>query len=270
MNFSKYSFVILVINFIVFCSSGFYKKERIYLSQNIAIYFLNEEEYPDDKNIKKYLTPIKSFPATFYDDLKTAVSKLDVEKEGFFTKDIYPLLYPQQLEQILTLLNDIIPNMPQKKRILVVQKYDPFRTVLSKDKRTTFLLWYDEDGYNLVFGEVHEDLIPDSFTSESNWLEIFPVSLKNHNPRNKILKQDFFDYKIVGDFTHYTWIVFSQEKIANLKLNYDVKKITKNQSTENKNQTIEERLIKLKDLYDKKLISSEEYERRKKEILSEL
>lgn len=266
----RFSFVIIIIYFIAYCSSGFYKRERIYLSQNIAIYFIDEEDYPDDKNIKQYLTPIKAFPDTFRDDLKTAVLLLKVEKEGFFSKDIYPLLYPQQLEQILQILNDIIPNMPERKRILIVQKFDPFRTVLSKDKRTTMLLWYDEEGYNIVLGESHEDLIPDTFTSESNWLEIFPVSLKNHNPRNKILKEDFFEYKIVGDFTHYTWIVFSHEKIANVKLNPDVKKIIKNQNAENTNQTIEERLIKLKELYDKKLISSEEYERRKKEILSEL
>lgn len=246
------------------CSSGFYKREIVYLSENIAIYFIDEDDYPDDINIKPYVSPTKTFPTTFLEDLKIVISLLKVEKESIFSKDIYPLLYPPQLEEMLILLNDIIPNMPQKKRILIVQKFDPFRTVLSKEKRTTMLLWYGEDGYNLVFGEIHEDLIPDSFVSEIKWLEIFPISLKHHNPRNKILKEDFFEYKKVGDFTHYTWIIFNREKIASLKFNQELT------IEKNKYQSIEERLIKLKELHEKKLITNEEYEARKKEILKDL
>jgi hypothetical protein len=252
---------VIVLLFFLQCASGFYKKERIYLSDNTAVYLIDEDAYPDDKELKKYIKPVKNFPDDAIKKISLVLTNLEVEKEGLFSKDIYPLVYPQQMEQLQDILKDILPNVPPKKRILIVQKFDPFRTVLSKDKRSTMLLWYDEDGYNIVFGEIHEDLLPDSFSSETNWLDIFPVSLKQNNPKQKILKKDFITFKQMGDFTHYNWIIFSDVNLEQVKL-----PVQKNQNKD----TIEERLKKLKELYDKNLITKEDYEKRKKEILQEL
>ncbi len=249
---------------IVQCSSGFYKKERVYLSENLAIYIFNEKDYPDDKELQYFLKPSLKFPDSTIQDLKAIFSTLKVEKESIFSKDSYPLLYPLQIEQILDVLKDVVNNIPEGKRILVVHKFDPFRTVLSKEKRTTFLLWYDEDGYNLVMGEIHEDLLKDNFSTETDWLDIFPVSLKHGNPRQKIILSDFVSYKTIGDFTHYSWVIIHKDKIA---------KIQKMENTVIQRETdknIESRLKKLKELFDNKLITKEEYESRKKEILKEL
>jgi len=65
----------------------------------------------------------------------------------------------------------------------------------------------------------------------------------------------------MGDFTHYNWIIFSDVNLEQVKL-----PVQKNQNKD----TIEERLKKLKELYDKNLITKEDYEKRKKEILQEL
>jgi hypothetical protein len=264
MKLKKIFLNLLIINFVLYCSSGFYKKERIFLTDNIAIYLLDEKDYPEDKEIQKYLKPVKKFPADSLEKIKFVLSNLEVEKESFFSKDVYPLVYPLQLEQIQIILNDIIPSIPEGKRILIVQKFDPFRTVLSKEKRTTMLIWYDEDGYNIAFGEIHEDLLPDNFSTKSDWLDIFPVSLKQGNPKQKIIKKDFIDYKKIGDFTHYSWILFSEETLQAYK---DSIKTSKNKEN---TASIEERLKKLQDLFNKKLITKEEYDKKKKEILEEL
>ncbi|GIX41875.1 MAG: hypothetical protein KatS3mg129_1608 [Leptospiraceae bacterium] len=129
------------------------------------------------------------------------------------------------------------------------------------------LIWYDADGYNIVFGEIHEDLLPDNFATETDWLDIFPVSLKQGNPDQKIIKTEFIEYKKIGDFVHYSWIVFQDKNIETLKNELTSKE---NSSQSEKSSSIEERLKKLQDLYNKKLITKEEYEQRKKAILEEL
>lgn len=256
----------LILNFLVFCSSGFYKKENIFTSERLAIYFLDEEDYPEEE-IKKYLPKLKKFPENAYDDIKFLFQSLYVEKESIYSKDTYPVFFKNQAEEILFVLKDIIPKTSSKKRILIVHKFDPFKTVLSKYKRITFLLWYDENGYNIVFGEIQEDLIPDNYSSDVNWLDIYPVSLKKSNPKQRILPNNLFEFKKIGDFTHHTWIISKPEQIANYKeLNAPP---TVEEKHSNK-RSIEERLKKLKELYESNLITESEYESKKKEILKDL
>lgn len=255
----------LLLNLFMYCSSGFYKKENIYISERLAIYLLDEEDYPEEE-IKKYLPKLKKFPDNAYEDIKFLFQSLYVEKELIYSKDAYPVFYKNQAEEILFVLKDILPKTPPNKRILIVHKFDPFKTVLSKYKRITFLLWYDEKGYNIVFGEIQEDLIPDNYSSDVNWLDIYPVSLKKSNPKQRILPNNIFEFKKIGDFTHHTWIISTKEQIANNKFNIPS---TSEENYSNK-KSIEERLKKLKELYESKLITESEYETKKKEILKEL
>ncbi len=259
----KKIFVFFILLIFVDCKTGFHKKENVYLSNQIAIYLYNQEDYPEDKEIKAHLKDIQKFPENSYEKLISLFENLKIEKKTFFSREIYPLFYPEQIYELSKVLKDVIINLPDRKRILIVQKYDPFKTVMSKNKRTTFLLWYDDDGYNLVFGTVHEDLLPDLFLSEEkDWLDIYPISLKRSEPNQQKVKEDYFDYKKIGDFTHYTWLIVKPENIQNLpiakkKLPGDDKKIS-------------ERLEKLKELYEKKLINESEYIKKRSEILSEL
>ncbi|MCS7204584.1 MAG: SHOCT domain-containing protein [Leptospiraceae bacterium] len=251
---------ILVFVFFVSCASGFYKKKKIYTSDDLVIYFLDQSDYPDEKEIRAQLPPLLPIPENSIEILSFALSELKIEKKEIFGKNEYPLFYPEQLYEILAVFKDILPNVPEGKRLLVVQKYDPFKTLFSKEKRTTFMFWYDEFGYNLVVGESHEDLLMDSFSTKKDWLDFYPVSFKRNNPKLKIIKTDFFEYKQVGDFTHYTWITFQKDVVSQL--------IPKQKETSALDfPQVEEKLKRLKELYDKKLITKEEYDSKRKEIL---
>ncbi|MFN3604844.1 MAG: SHOCT domain-containing protein [Leptonema sp. (in: bacteria)] len=264
----KNKYFLFLCGFLLFCSSGFYKKENVYISERLAVYFLNEEDYPD-RDLRKYLPPLKSFPENSTENLKVLLKSLYVEKEGIFSKDVFPVFSSPQLDEIFLILKDIIPKIPKGQRVLVVHKFDPYKTVLSKYKRTTFLLWYDENGYNVLFGDIAEDLIPDNYSTEVNWLDIYPISFKQGNPKQKIVGTEQIQYKKIGDFTHYTWITSKWEQITKLKEQFKEQEIPLNSKKQPLN-SIEVRLKKLKDLYENKLISESEYETKKKEILKDL
>lgn len=244
----------------LYCSSGFYKKENIYLSESLAIYLLDEKDYPE-KELRQYTPPVLKFPENSTENLKILLKTLIVEKEGFFTKDTFNVFFPNQLEEIFLVLKDILPKTKEGQRIFVIHKHDPYKTALSKYKRTTFLLWYDKNGYNIIFGDIAEDLIPDLYSNDLKWLDIFPVSFKQANPKQRILPNEYIEFKKVGDFTHYTWILSTMDQIEAIK-NKQLLDITPKTS-------LEERLKKLKELYENKLISESEYEAKKKEILKD-
>ena len=50
----------------------------------------------------------------------------------------------------------------------------------------------------------------------------------------------------------------------------DIKNETKKSTNDNNEESLEDRLKKLKSLFDKKLISKEEYDQKRKEILDEM
>ncbi len=257
----KKLFIFFIPFLILHCSSGFYKKENIYLSENLAIYLLNEKDYPEDES-KLYTSPVLKFPKDSEKNLFALLKSLKVEKEGIFSKDTFHVFYPNQLEEIFLVLKDILPKTKEGQRIFIVHKYDPYKTVLSKFKRSTFMVWYDKNGYNVIFGEIAEDLISDPYSNDINWLDLYPISFKKSNPKQRILANEFIEYKKVGDFTHYTWIISNPDQIEALK-NKQLLDITQKSS-------LEERLKKLKELYENKLITESEYETKKKQILKDL
>ncbi|GIX41874.1 MAG: hypothetical protein KatS3mg129_1607 [Leptospiraceae bacterium] len=83
----KHLYISFLILFILSCSSGFYKKERIYLSDNIALYLIDENDYPEEE-IKQYLNPVQKFPDNAIENISLVLANLEVEKEGIFSKDI--------------------------------------------------------------------------------------------------------------------------------------------------------------------------------------
>lgn len=278
---SPRSLIVLIALFLLAsCSSAFYKKQAIYKSERVYVYTLAEADYPDDDEIRPLLKPVKPLPAGSTEGLLSLFTYLRVEKKGLIGASTYPVFYKAQLAEIAPVLKDVIEAGQPHVRYLLVTRFDPFNTVLSKMRRNTMLFWTDGENVHLVFGEIHTELLGDDFINDDKWIDVQPVNLRKAPEDTRLLDSTLYSFEKVGDFTHLTHIVIPEKEMLALKpdprfMRSDTaEKPSPEKSPDGKpgemKGDVAERLKKLEQLKASGVITEKEYEEQRKRILSEL
>ncbi|MBW7856859.1 MAG: SHOCT domain-containing protein [Leptonema sp. (in: Bacteria)] len=276
--FFKLVFVSLLIAFgFSSCATGFYTKRPIYKSDRVYVFTLNDENYPNDEEIRQTMSKPQPMPVNSAQSFLNLLSYLRVEKKGLLGSTNSPVYYPNQLQQITPVINDILSVPLQDTRYLLVTRYDPFDTVLSKMQRNTLLFWSDGQSIHLLFGEIQTELFGNDFIDDESWIDVYPVNLRRAPSDTKLVADSHFSFEKVGDFTHLTHISIPISEYLTLGVNpnfANVKQLTNrdNQvdSLNQKKESVPNRLKRLQELKDTNLISEDEYLLQRKRILSEL
>jgi hypothetical protein len=269
--------VFLTVSLLASCSSAFYKKQAIYKSDRFYIYTLAEADYPDDEEIRPLLKPVKPFPPGSAEGLLNLFTYLRVEKKGLVGASTYPVFYRPQLAEMAPVLKDVIEAGQPYVRYLLVTRFDPYNTVLSKMRRTTLLFWNDGEKVHLVFGEIHSELIGDDFINDEKWIDVPPVNLRRAPDNTRLLDSTLYSFEKVGDFTHLMHIVIPLNEMLALKpdprfMRSDTAQTSPEEMSrsQEKKGDVAERLKKLEQLRAAGLITEKEYEEQRRRILSEL
>lgn len=278
--FPRSSTALVALFLLASCSSAFYKKQAIYKSERVYIYTLAEADYPDDDEIRQLLKPVKPLPAGSAEGLLNLFTYLRVEKKGLIGASTYPVFYREQLAELAPVLKDVIDARQPHVRYLLVTRFDPFNTVLSKMRRNTMLFWSDGENVHIVFGEIHTELLGDDFINDDNWIDVPPVNLRKAPEDTRLLESTLYSFAKVGDFTHQTHIVIPEKEMLALKPD---PRFMRSDTTENSlakkspdgklgetKEDIAGRLKKLERLKASGLITEKEYAEQRKRILSEL
>lgn len=275
------SLIFLIVVFILAsCSSAFYKKQAIYKSERVYVYKLFEADYPDDEEIRPLLKPVKPLPSGSAEGLLSLFTYLRVEKKGLIGASTYPVFYRPQLAEIAPVLKDIIEARQPHVRYLLVTRFDPFNTVLSKMRRNTMLFWTDGENVHLVFGEIHTELLGDDFINDDSWVDVQPVNLRKAPENTRLLDSPLYTFEKIGDFTHLTHIVIPEKEMLALKPDPRFLRSAMTEKPSSETGTYEragemkgdivERLKKLGELKASGVITEKEYEEQRRRILSEL
>ena len=139
------------------------------------------------------------------------------------------------------------------------------------------LFWSDGDSIHLLFGEIQTELFGNDFIDDESWIDVYPVNLRRAPSDIQLLKNSHFSFEKVGDFTHLTYISVPISEYLTMgadtnfsNLNHGQNQTEPTIQTNQKKDSVSERLKQLQDLKDKSLISEEEYLQQRKRILSEL
>ena len=98
--------------------------------------------------------------------------------------------------------------------------FDHTQSVISNNKRTTFLAWVDSQGLNLVLGEIQSDVPRDTATNFFEWTQVPQISLAILPDQNEIEqeKDQLFSFNKVKGYTSNKWLLFSLEDLAKYQL----------------------------------------------------
>lgn len=267
--------VVSVFLFLTACASAFYKKQPIYKSERVYVYSLPEADYPDDEEVRKTLKPVQPLPTGSADSLLSLFTYLRVEKKGLIGASTYPVYFRAQLAELAPILKDVIDAGQPGTRYLLVTRFDPYNTVLSKMQRNTLLFWSDGDNVHLVFGEIHAELIGDDFINDDRWIDVSPINLRRAPENTRLLDSKLYTFEKVGDFTHLTHIVIPLKDMLALKpdprfMQSNVVERPSADPASNQKESVPDRLKKLDQLKQSGVITEQEYTEQRKRILSEL
>ena len=263
------------------CMGGFYSRETRILDNYFAIYTIPSEDYPDEE-LQEFLGEPAQFPAMSSGDLIQLLGGLKFRKESLWGTDVRPVYYPAEVQRFATSLARTIETVGPDQRILLISRFDPDESVLSRMERTSLIIWYDSNGLNLVFGEIKEPVPYDDFLTEDNWTEVLPVSFRRSYPDLSLVGSDSFDYKKVGTYDHQTWAVIASDSMESLLERKEAPGFDASDSyfsvtsdepkgggPPDSEKTLSEKLKQLEKARKDGLITDQEYKDKRAEILDE-
>ncbi len=281
--------------------TAFYTKEPVLYRKNVAVYRVPAADYPGGE-IGDALTGVQPFPKLKASQLIDALGNLEYKRQSAWGETHARVFYDEELRLIAPSIAEAMANTGPEFRLIVVTRFDHDKSVLSRMERNSLVLWTDDAGLNVNFGEIREEIPNNDFRVDNDWTEVLPVSFARAYPDLELVPQDFFQLKQVGGYTHRTWAVIPVEDLAALRYSPPKPEQTdrdeaeareanrRKQSDASKNsqtQTGEsyfdegftsentdrrdptERLRKLKQALDEELITEEEYQTQRERILKD-
>ncbi|MCR9143846.1 MAG: SHOCT domain-containing protein [bacterium] len=279
--------------------TAFYTKEPILYRKNVAVYRVPAADYPGG-GIGDTLSVVQPFPKLKAHELINAIGNLEYKRQSAWGETHSRVFYNEELRLIAPVIVEAMANTGPEYRLVIVTRYDRDKSVLSRMERNSMVIWTDDEGLNLTFGEIREEIPNNDFRIDGDWTETLPISFARAYPDLELVPQEYFQLKQVGGYTHRTWAVIDLRDLADLEYRPfapeeaadgeasegdskktaqdDSKKSDPNESYfdsgENDSGTADtrnptERLRKLKQALDEELISREEYETQRQRILQD-
>jgi len=207
-------FIIFILS-LVSCASGFRTKKLIYATSRSAFYTLARKQIPAREQLEGNLKhPYKISP----EKLKDILGNLQFIKStriNTFQDYIYD---EAELDKFCIDLARTLENLNDQNIGVVISEYDSVKSVISNPKRTSFLIFINEEGLNLVFGDIQHDVSRESSYNFFDWTQIEPIGLVEFPDENEIiLRKNLFTFKTQKGFENRKWLVFSLDDLDKYK-----------------------------------------------------
>ena len=258
----------------LFACSSFNQKEPVAYRQYVAVFRLDGAIYPEG-DLATVVPPTGQWDELSPECLRALLGNLEFRREHVWGPITGRVFYRGQLEEVVRVVGEAQSSIPAGYRMVVVSRFDPDRSVLSRMDRTTLMLWRDENGINVVFGEIKDQFPQNQFDPSvaDDWTEVLPINVGQAPADLRLLPSEDFEYKLVAGRTHYTWAIFDPARVASLEFRppgaseSDAAAESAEQSTEHTDLT--SRLRELSEALEAGLITREEYEAQRQRILEQ-
>ncbi len=243
------------------CSRTFSSMDAVVEYSNVIVYRLSKDEYPDDE-IKEQLTDVKEFGEITEDNLYGILSMFIYRKDAFWGMSEGPVFFPEELQNIVPVIHRSLRKFTGDSRMVLVSRFDPDHSVLSRMERVSMIFWMDEDGLNILFGEIREPIPNNDPLADYEWKNILPVSMYQAYPDLSLVENEKFTLKTINDSVHRTWAVIPLDEVASFKPRSNDVIVS-----EKEDPGLVEKLSQLKKALDNELITQDEYDKKRNEIL---
>lgn len=244
------------------CSRAFTTMTPVVEYSSVAIYSLSTDSFPDS-DIRKELPPMKEFPQLTEENLKGILSMFQFRRDGIWGAMERNIYYREELEHNIPVVIRSAGKIGPEARMVVITRHDPDQSVLSRLERVTAIIWADEAGFNVLFGEIREPIPDNDPLTYSDWTDMLPISMKRAYTDLSLVENEKFQLKTIQGQIHRTWAVIPLDTLADFTYS-DEENVAGGQT---QTHSLTAKLEDLKKAREKGLITEEEYSSMRKEIL---
>ncbi|MCE9596537.1 MAG: SHOCT domain-containing protein [Spirochaetia bacterium] len=245
------------------CSSAFGKRETILARRDIVISRVDASLYPDPAT-QKDLEELRPLPELSADQLQRILFSFAF-KDGDQEISVFR---HTELKPVSLQVLEAIKRLNANDRLIVVSRHDKKEIILNRPDRTSMLIWNDASGLNFVFGTIREDMLDGSDQDRDAWKDIASIPLNRSKSEYSLLPSPFYTLrKLKSGETHPTWAVFTQAQLASLPQVPDSAASVAKKEEKVQPVDLTQKLAELKKAFDQGLITKDEYETKRKEIL---
>lgn len=257
---------------LVACQSGFYQHDILREEEYSVVYRLPSAVYPEDR-IREQMKRQVEIPVLTEEQLIRVLGALRFERKYVWSVTERNIYYETEVRRLAPLVVESLNFLDDEHRLLLLSRYDPDRSVLSRMERTTAMIWAEEDGLNIIFGEIRQEIPQNEFLSREDWKDVLPISFRQAYSDLKVLPADpaLYSYKNIDGFTHRTWIVIPFDNIDQFRLpSEEAAEAEAEQRERSEQESLADRLRQLKEAKEEGLITEEEYNERREAVLDSL
>ncbi len=214
--------LILILFIFSFLECSFYQTRKgAYATKSSAFYKIERAEFERDER--------KILAASFKHPIKLEQSKIgDILGNIKFKKSTRIIelrdyvFHLNELETLSRDLKQVLENTKSDEVVQVISMYDHTQSVISGYKRTTFLIWVDELGLNIVFGQMQKEVSRDDSKNFFDWTQVPQIYLKISASldENEIEedKDSNISFAKIDGFNNRKWLIFSLRDLDKYKL----------------------------------------------------
>jgi hypothetical protein len=214
----KKLFPVFVLLFLFHCAGSIRDKKNIFKTNEYAFFLLERSVLKDSEVWKEELThPIEIKP----ENLLSMLANVKFKRESSIGEVISYIFEEDEIRSIVKDIPSGFKKLTKDNVLLVISRYQPTKSVMSKYVRTSFFLFADNQGLNVLFGEIKSDLDKDVANNYFEWTNIDDISLKSTSDSDFIYEEDYFTFRDVQGFPNRRWIVFNLDNLDKFKYNRD-------------------------------------------------
>lgn len=219
------------------CFASFSNKRLVYETKDTAFYLLEKEDILHSELMAEpFLHPYKISQKKLK-DIFSGIQYIRSTRMGDYQDYLFS---EEELDMISKDLSNVVSNLKQDETVVVVSKYDPIKSVISVHKRTSFILWFDSNGMNVVFGEFQKVVSREQMRSQHDWAIIPEIHLKRKKVSYVYLDENDkqYTFKNINGYPNKRWIIFDLSNLNKYKFkerkSTDMKKVNKTKKKETK------------------------------------
>ncbi|EMJ98115.1 LA_1326/LA_4305 family lipoprotein [Leptospira alstonii] len=251
------------------CFAGI-RKELNYSTDSIAFYsFENGPDLPSwlDRNVSYLQNQERN---NFKNLIADALYQMGNRNDSLFNDSALRIFSKELSKEIGERSYEKFESSPSHTYQLWILKKEDMINPGRRIRRTVFLIYPTDDSIHFIFFELNQFIdfqIPYTFQDWSN----YSLSESNIKPSLEV----FIPTSAIGTLSYYKDVMGEPKKFhivyktrISASEQYKMKELRK--ETEANAKDVEKRLMELKNLLDKKLISEEEFKKKREEILKSL
>lgn len=198
------------------CRSGMEGRKLVFRDHKSALFTLEEEELSKKEARvleSPFLHPIKRFSKK---NCIASLGNLRFKKESSVGNMVYHIFSPLEVVDLCRNIPVALEKLERDQMLVVTSKYNDIKGVVSNYHRTTFAIFQNKRGFNIVFREIHGGMADVDTSNYYEWSRIPDLHILKNYEVFQVEEEEYISFAQRDGFENRLWVIIDPKVIDTL------------------------------------------------------